>query len=180
MEILLYGEPILKQRCHPVPRVTPKVRALVSNMAEAMRQAHGLGLAAPQLGEPSCVVVYDVGQGLVVLINPVIASQEDVKIMEEGCLSLPNLHGEVARAATISVQARNLQGRRILRTAQGLEARVIQHECDHLEGTLFIDRVRPDTLYWAVGEDENGEPYRQPTTLQAAVRVFESRRGKSR
>jgi len=173
--IKLYGEPILRAKTRPVPRVTEQTRALVARLEQALEDNSGLGVAAPQIGELARVVVYDLGEGPVALINPKITAREGEAVMEEGCLSLPNLHGEVVRALRVTVKALDEQGRSFVRQAEGLEARVIQHECDHLEGKLFIDRVRRETLYWAVGEDENGEPYRQPTTLESALRVFESR-----
>ena len=176
MDIVYYGDAVLRRRARPVSRVTADVQGLIDRMAATLRGAHGLGLAAPQVGASQRVVVYDAGQGLVVLVNPVITAREGEEVMEEGCLSLPHLHGEVPRAATVTVRAQDHRGKRFTKTAIGLEARVIQHECDHLAGTLFVDRVRPETVYWAVGEDENGEPYHHATTVEDALRVFESRR----
>jgi len=179
MKIVYYGDPILRQKARQVARITPEVRDLIDTMAETLREAQGLGLAAPQVGANVRVVVYDIGEGLQVLINPTISNRSGEEVLEEGCLSLPNLHGEVARASSLTVKARDRQGKSIARQAVGLEARVIQHECDHLDGKLFVDRVREGTLYWALGEGENGEPLRHPTTLEAALRVFESRSSRS-
>ncbi len=176
LDLVYYGDTILRRQARPVDRLNAETQCLIDRMAATLRAAHGLGLAAPQVGTSQRIVVYDMGQGLVVLVNPVIVAREGEEVMEEGCLSLPHLHGEVPRAATVTVRAKDRQGKRFAKTATGLEARVIQHECDHLAGTLFVDRVRPETVYWAVGEDENGEPYHHATTVEDALRVFESRR----
>jgi peptide deformylase len=112
-------------------------------MIQTMYKAPGIGLAAPQIGISLRLVVYDAGNGAVVLINPEIVSwSEQTAAYEEGCLSVPDITAEIIRPATIKFRAYGLDGYKFEKEASGLEARVVQHECDHLFGTLFIDRLQ--------------------------------------
>lgn len=141
LDIKKAGNPVLKEHCAPVERVDKRLRKLLDDMAETMYEADGVGLAAPQVGEPIRMIVIDVQDehGLIELINPVITYREGEAIDTEGCLSVPNLFGEVERAAKVKVEFLNRRGKKQHLTATGLLARCIQHECDHLEGQLFID-----------------------------------------
>lgn len=139
LEIKKAGAPVLKEVCAPVEHVDKKIRILLDDMAETMYEAEGVGLAAPQVGEAIRVVVIDVGKGLIELINPVITFREGLVKDTEGCLSVPNYYGEVERAAKVKVEFLNRRGKKQHLTADGLLARCIQHELDHLEGQLFID-----------------------------------------
>lgn len=139
LEIKKAGAPVLKEVCVPVERVDKRIRMLLDDMAETMYQQEGVGLAAPQVGEPIRVVVIDVGKGLIELVNPVITFREGTAKDTEGCLSVPNIYGEVERAARVKVEFMNRRGKKQHLTADGLLARCIQHEIDHLEGQLFID-----------------------------------------
>ncbi|MDY3297667.1 peptide deformylase [Selenomonas sp.] len=141
LDIKKAGNPVLKEHCAPVERVDKRLRKLLDDMAETMYEADGVGLAAPQVGEPIRMIVIDVPDehGLIELINPVITYREGEAVDTEGCLSVPNLFGEVERAAKVKVEFLNRRGKKQHLTATGLLARCIQHECDHLEGQLFID-----------------------------------------
>ena len=141
LDIKKAGNPVLKEHCTPVERVDKRLRKLLDDMAETMYEADGVGLAAPQVGEPIRMIVIDVQDehGLIELINPVITYREGEAVDTEGCLSVPNLFGEVERAANVKVEFLNRRGKKQHLTATGLLARCIQHECDHLEGQLFID-----------------------------------------
>ncbi len=139
LEIKKAGAPVLKQKCVPVEKVDKRLRLLLDDMAETMYHAEGVGLAAPQIGEPIRAVVIDVGKELIELINPVITFREGSVKDTEGCLSVPNLYGEVERSAKVKVEFLNRRGKKQHLTAEGLLARCIQHELDHLEGQLFID-----------------------------------------
>ncbi len=139
LEIKKAGAPVLKEVCSPVERVDKSIRILLDDMAETMYKAEGVGLAAPQVGESVRVVVIDVGKGLIEFVNPVIIFREGCAKDTEGCLSVPNLYGEVERAAKVKVEFLNRWGKKKHLTADGLLARCIQHELDHLEGRLFID-----------------------------------------
>ena len=139
LEIKKAGAPVLKEVCAPIDKIDAKLRTLLDNMAETMYEANGVGLAAPQVGLPIRVVVIDVGDGLFELINPVITFREGKETDSEGCLSLPNIFGEVERSAKVKVEFLDRRGKKKHVTGTGLLARCIQHELDHLEGTLFID-----------------------------------------
>ncbi len=139
LDIKKAGDVILKQEAKPIERIDKKIRTLLTDMAETMYKANGVGLAAPQIGESICVVVIDVGEGLIELINPVIIRKEGSETDTEGCLSVPDFYGEVERAAKVSVEYLNRFGKRRRITATGLLARCLQHEIDHLHGQLFID-----------------------------------------
>ena len=171
-KIARYGDPVLRERTRKGTRVTAEVRTLVEHMVEAMRAAHGVGLAANQLGAAVRLAVVEVEGELTVLIDPEVAREEGSESADEGCLSLPRLYGAVERPARVAVRARDLSGKRFVLEAEGLLARALAHEIDHLNGKLFIDKADPTTLYWLIGHTEEGEPITQPTTLEEALRVF--------
>ena len=141
LEVLKAGNPVLKQVSVPVERIDKKLKKLMDDMAETMYENDGDGLAAPQIGQNIRLVVIDCQDehGLLELINPVITFKEGEAVDTEGCLSVPDIYGEVKRAAKVKVEFMNRRGKRQHLTATGLLARCIQHELDHLEGQLFID-----------------------------------------
>jgi peptide deformylase len=141
LKIVELGEPVLRQKCRRVSVINKKVKKLLTDMKEAMYEANGGGLAAPQVGVSKRVVVVDVGEGVWELINPEIVSRDGEELGVEGCLSIPGVAGEVSRAARVKVRALNRDGQQQLITAEGLGARALQHEIDHLDGILFIDRA---------------------------------------
>lgn len=157
--IVKLGNPILREVARPVARISAETRQLVDRMDAIMREAHGLGLAAPQIGVSARLLIYDTGEGLRVLINPKIVSAKGEQLEPlEGCLSIPGLQGQVRRALEIRVKGFDQRGKPVSRRVTEMEARVIQHEIDHLDGILFIDRADPETLEWATGpgEDDDG------------------------
>ncbi len=139
LEIKKAGDPVLKEVCTPVARVDNKLKKLLDNMAETMYEADGVGLAAPQVGVPIRAVVIDTGDGLFDMVNPVIVKKEGSELGTEGCLSVPQVYGEVERATQVTVEFTNRKNKRQRITVTGLFARCVQHELDHLEGQLFID-----------------------------------------
>lgn len=141
LDIKKAGNPVLKQVCTPIERVDKKLRKLLDDMAETMYENDGVGLAAPQIGEAIQAVVIDCQDdvGLIELINPEITYREGSETDTEGCLSVPDIYGEVTRAAKVKVEFLNRRGKKQHLTAKGLLARCIQHEVDHLNGQLFID-----------------------------------------
>jgi peptide deformylase len=145
--ILHYGAPGLRQPARPVTAITPDVSSLITDMIDTMHAAPGIGLAAPQVGEALRVVVLDLSVGarpddLLVLINPEWVSREGMQLEEESCLSLPGLSATVARPARVVVSGQDRHGQPIEVAGDGLLARALQHEIDHLDGLLFIDRLR--------------------------------------
>jgi len=152
LEIATYPDPILLSEARPVSRVTRRVRRLAHDMLETMYDAPGVGLAAPQVGVRQRVIVVDVGEEPIVLINPEITAAEGEQVGLEGCLSLPDLVGEVPRAEWVVERGLDLHGRPLTVEGEGLLARALQHEVDHLNGILFIARVQDPTLIWRVSE----------------------------
>ncbi len=135
------GDPVLRSKTKEVTEVTDKTANLIDNMIDTMRAADGIGLAAPQVGILLKVIVVEVEGELLELINPEIISEEGKAIMEEGCLSIPGKNGDVVRAKSIVVKALDRDGQEIEIEAENLFARAIQHEIDHLEGVLFVDKL---------------------------------------
>jgi peptide deformylase len=161
LSIMQYGDPILRAKGKQIEKIDDYIRALAANMIETMHAANGIGLAAQQVGEALQLAVLDISQiedrpsGLnlngsdvdpttsmpLVLINPEIELSGETEVGIEGCLSFPDITGQIERAESTMARARNLEGDKIEIVATGLLARAIQHEVDHLNGILFIDRM---------------------------------------
>jgi peptide deformylase len=160
-KIVRYPEPVLRAKCRPVTEVTPEIRTLATDMLETMREANGVGLAAPQIGvdlqiavidvshNPDCITYMKVnGEKVdmvqhmpVVLINPQLELGSAKELGEEGCLSFPRLRGDIRRSTDIKVTYTDLDGKTVTVETDGLLSRAFQHEIDHLNGILFIDRL---------------------------------------
>jgi peptide deformylase len=139
-----WGDPVLKSRATPVDRFDDTLRQQVQRMAGIMRDAIGVGLAAPQLGISQRLLVYRIGSDapLITLVNPELEwKSDDAETFEEGCLSIPSVAVDVERPIHVRIRARDEHGDERLVEASGLEARVIQHEMDHLDGVLMLDRA---------------------------------------
>ena len=145
LPIIKLGDTTLTKHSVVVPDINGDIASLVSDMFEAMDRARGVGLAAVQVGKLLRIfVTHAQGDGPRVFINPdILETSIEVVPMEEGCLSIPGLYTDVMRPSSVRVQAWNLKGRPFSLTADGYLARVIQHEYDHLNGVLFIDRIDP-------------------------------------
>jgi peptide deformylase len=161
LEIKVIDDPVLRRKAKKVARVTPELRQLLDDMIETMRDAPGVGLAAPQVGVSERVIVVEYAEDddeeegapppkkkLYALINPeIIWASEDKVDGTEGCLSIPGWLGDVTRHEAIAIKALNRSGQKVKINAEGWLARIFQHEIDHLDGVLYIDRlVSPDTL----------------------------------
>ncbi|NLT94996.1 MAG: peptide deformylase [Clostridia bacterium] len=140
--IIKKEDPILREKSKVVNKITPNIIKLINNMAETMYDANGVGLAAPQVGVSKRVIVIDVGQGLIALINPEIIKVSGEQTDAEGCLSFPGLVGEVTRAAKVKVKGLTPEGKEVVLEGEGLLARAFQHEIDHLDGILFVDKAK--------------------------------------
>ncbi|MCE9589015.1 MAG: peptide deformylase [Planctomycetes bacterium] len=147
LRIVLYPDPVLRAKAKPIPAITDEVRAVAQRMLQLMHEAPGVGLAAPQVGlnwrlfvaSPSTDPNDDM-----VFINPVLSAPgRELEDYEEGCLSIPQVTGEIRRPKAITVEAIGLDGATFRLTSDELPARVWQHEFDHLEGTLILDRMTP-------------------------------------
>jgi peptide deformylase len=147
--ILRYGAPILHDVAAPVPAeavTAPATAALIADLVDTLRDARGVGLAAPQVGVPQRICIVDVSGGtqrdaLRVLVNPAFEARDGMQLELEGCLSLPGIEATVARPARVRVRYLDADGRERILTADGLLARALQHEIDHLDGVLFVDRL---------------------------------------
>ena len=147
LSVRKYGDPALRRRAAPVAAVTPELRKVIADMVDTMYDEVGLGLAAPQIGVPLRLVVVadEESREARALINPVITEEGGEVTAEEGCLSLPGIFAPVKRAEWVRLEAQDPDGKAVAITARGLRARVFQHEMDHLDGVLFIDRLDPVT-----------------------------------
>jgi peptide deformylase len=146
--ILHYPEPLLKQKSVAVTEYNDELRQLAADMAETMYDAPGVGLAAPQVGELKRLIVIDCSASeepsdLIVAVNPEIIASEGDSLEEEGCLSVPGFWANVKRASRVTLRYQDVEGGTHERTAEGLLGICIQHELDHLEGILFVDRLSP-------------------------------------
>jgi peptide deformylase len=145
--IVRYGEPVLHQPAAPVEAITPDILALIDDMVETMYAAPGIGLAAPQVGVPLRIFVVDLSvgrdpNGLITMINPEFVEREGMQLEDEGCLSVPGFSATVSRPARVVVRGLDRNGVVHTREGTGLLARAFQHEMDHLDGTVFVDRLR--------------------------------------
>ena len=146
-EVLTYPNPLLKKTAEPVAAITPEIRELAKDMAETMYECEGIGLAAPQIGELIRLITIDLSgpterNGLMTLVNPVLERLGDEEVeSEEGCLSVEDYRSTVVRSERVKVSALDLDGNPLEFEADDLLAICLQHECDHLEGKLFIDRI---------------------------------------
>ena len=148
LKILHYPEPLLKQKSQPVSEFNDALRQLADRMAETMYDAPGVGLAAPQVGVLKRLIVMDCSTGeepadLILAVNPEIVSREGESLEEEGCLSVPGFWANVQRAGKATMRYQDVEGNVQQRTAEGLLAICMQHEIDHLDGILFVDRLSP-------------------------------------
>jgi len=142
LQIRKIGDPVLRTKAKKIDEITEKINDLIDNMFETMSSEDGIGLAAPQVGILKRIAVVDIQEdNKIVLINPEIIEEEGKAVMEEGCLSIPGETGDVIRAEKIKVKTLDRDGNEIEFKAEGLKARAIQHEIDHLDGILFLDKV---------------------------------------
>ena len=143
--IRVFGDPVLKQRAAEVTDVDGRLAKLAEDMIETMYAAPGAGLAAPQVGVQKRLFVYDAGDGPKTIINPVIVESSGEWTYEEGCLSVPGLYFPITRPKQVLLKGYDLEGNEISVEADEFEARVFQHELDHLDGTLLLEHLDPDT-----------------------------------
>lgn len=144
-EIRKYGDPILREVAHKVEKVDDEILEILDNMVETMYSTKGVGLAAPQVGISRRIFVCDQGDGVIrKIINPVITPLTDTLIdCEEGCLSVPGIYKKVQRPEKIKIEYMNEKGEEVTEEVEGFLAIIMQHEYDHLEAVLFVDRISP-------------------------------------
>ncbi len=155
-EIRTQGDPVLEKMCKPVKTMTPRLQGLVDDMLETMYEANGVGLAAPQVGVLRRIVVIDVGEGPYVLVNPEIIEKDGEQTGQEGCLSVPGVYGIVTRPEHVKAKAFDKDMKPYEIEAEGLFARAICHELDHLDGHMYTELVE-DGLHRYEDEGEESE-----------------------
>jgi len=142
-------DPVLRKVAIEVPKISKKTLLMIDDMLRIMKKANGVGLAAPQIGIlQRVIVIAPEGMRPQALINPKIVIAKGEQVGQEGCLSIPGLYGDVKRALYVEVEATDRRGRELTYELEGMPARVVQHEIDHLDGVLFIDKVLQETLHW--------------------------------
>ena len=145
LEIKKLNDPILRKKASLVDKVDNKIKTIVSDLLETMKESEGIGLAAPQIGISKQVIVVladEKSQDVLALINPhILKKSKEKDIMEEGCLSFPGIYLDIKRSTKIEVEALSLNGKKVKFKAKGLLARIIQHETDHINGILFFNRL---------------------------------------
>lgn len=177
LDIRVLGDPILRQETAPVAAITAELRQLIDDMFATMHRARGIGLAAPQVGRLERIAVVDVESGArpIVLVNPeVVSVSAESEKSEEGCLSIPDVYSDVERPARVVVRALDREGQPFELNADGLLARCMQHEIDHLHGKLFIDylsilKKRSAQSQWAKVKDRYPGNLRRLTDEEVAA-----------
>jgi peptide deformylase len=151
------GDPVLREKASYVRHITPRLYPLLDDMLETMLEAQGVGLAAPQVGISKRIIIARDEEKILELINPEIIAGEGKLTEIEGCLSVPGIYGEVPRSAKVKVEGLTREGKQLKIVAEGFFARVLQHEIDHLQGILFVDRatrfLTPEELQEKYGKD---------------------------
>ena len=151
------GDDILRKRCKPVKEMTPKTKELIEDMIDTMYEADGVGLAAPQVGILKRIVVMDVGEGPIVMINPEILETSGEQTGQEGCLSVPGKAGIVSRPNYVKARAYDIDMNEYEIEGEELLARCICHECDHLDGVIYVDKVIGDLMESSYEESDDKE-----------------------
>ena len=159
-QIVTVPAPVLRERAKRVPLIDSSVHRLIDDMIDTMHASHGVGLAAPQIGVSLRVAVIEIpDEDILVLINPEITKKKGERTIEEGCLSVPGYQGEVKRAMTVKVRARDRDGREIRVTAtDDVLAQALEHEIDHLEGRLYTDLVESSEQLWRLQDEMHEWP----------------------
>jgi peptide deformylase len=165
--ILVVGNPVLRQKARRVSQVDRPVQKLIEDMIETMKKAPGVGLAAPQVGVPLRLAVIDVDDKITVIVNPEIIKSSGEVELDEGCLSVPGFWGRLQRYERVSVKALDRNGKELrIRDAEGLFAQALQHEIDHLDGHLYIDRMDR-----SLDKLQRSEPIRKREADERAARI---------
>ncbi len=160
-EVVTYPNKVLAEQAKQIHKVDANTKRLIQRMIKIMHDENGVGLAANQLGVLQKVFVYDDGEHKGALINPKIVSASGEQVGAEGCLSVPGLQGEVKRANEITVKGIDQNGKEVKIKAEGFLARIFQHEMDHLDGHLFVERAEPGSLHYITPEEEEEEEVRE-------------------
>ncbi|MFO7995759.1 MAG: peptide deformylase [Dehalococcoidia bacterium] len=156
LQIRTLPDPVLRQKARRVNKIDDSIQKLIDDMIDTMRANSGVGLAAPQIGVPLRIAVIELpGEEAITLINPEVIKRDGERVLVEACLSVPGYHGEIKRSWTVKVKAQDRQGKEIRLKGEDLLAQVLEHETDHLNGTLYVDHLEsPEELYENVDVQE--------------------------
>ena len=135
------GDPVLKKIAEPIAKIDKQIKKLIIDMIDTMKDSEGVGLAAPQVGHSLRLIVIDIGEGPFEIINPVITEADGEQCGPEGCLSVPDYYGEVTRFQTVTVEGLNRLGKKVKIHGEEFLARALQHEIDHLDGILYVEKT---------------------------------------
>jgi peptide deformylase len=148
LKIRTLPDPVLREKAKKVTKIDASIQRLIDDMVDSMRAAQGVGLAAPQIGVSLRIAVIEIpGESVITLINPEVIKRQGERVVEEGCLSVPGYQGELKRSVTVRVKAQDREGKEFRIKGEGLLAQALEHETDHLDGTLYVDHIEsPDKL----------------------------------
>ena len=153
LRIRTLPDPVLRQKAKKVTRIDGSIQKLIDDMIDTIHAASGVGLAAPQVGVSLRVAIIELPeQELITLINPEIVKRQGESVVQEACLSVPGYQGEIKQAVTVKVKAQDRQGKEFRLKGEGLLAQVLEHEIDHLDGTLYVDHIESPDKLWKLSE----------------------------
>ena len=157
-QIRIVPDPVLRQRAKKITSIDDSIQRLIDDMTQTLNVASGIGLAAPQVGVPFRVAIIHLpGEKAITLINPEIVKREGERVLEEGCLSVPGYQGEIKRSIWVKVKAQDREGKHFRINAEELLAQVLEHEIDHLDGILYIDRLEGSNKLWKLEQTPDEE-----------------------
>ena len=153
LEIRTLPDPVLRRKARKVSKLDGSIQKLIDDMIDTMHAASGVGLAAPQIGVSLRIAVIEIpGEEVITLINPEVTRRQGERVLGEACLSVPGYHGEIKRSVTVKVKALDRHGRQIRIKGEELLAQALEHETDHLDGTLYIDHVESPDKLWKLAQ----------------------------
>jgi len=151
LKVRTLPDPVLRQKAKKVANIDSSIQKLIDDMIDTMRTVHGVGLAAPQIGVSLRIAVIEIPEKEVItLINPEIVRREGVRVVEEGCLSYPGYYGEIKRSEVVKVRAQDRHGKEFRLKGEELLAQALEHETDHLNGTIYVDHIESHDKLWKV------------------------------
>ena len=156
MKVRTLPDPVLRQKAKKVANIDGSIQKLIDDMIDTMRAVHGVGLAAPQIGVSLRIAVIEIpGREVITLINPEVIKREGERVVEEGCLSYPGYYGEIKRSEVVKVKAQDRHGKEFRLKGEELLAQALEHETDHLNGTIYVDHIESPDKLWKVTPQGN-------------------------
>jgi peptide deformylase len=153
LEIRTLPDPVLRRKARKVSKLDGSIQKLIDDMIDTMHAASGVGLAAPQIGVSLRIAVIEIpGEEVITLINPEVTKRQGERVLGEACLSVPGYHGEIKRSVTVKVKALDRHGRQIRIKGEELLAQALEHETDHLDGTLYVDHIESPDKLWKLAQ----------------------------